>query len=132
MSQNTDTTTHGVTLTDGAVAAPPPAGTGERTGLRLRVAVRPGGCGLSYQLASTTALDGDQVRDFDGRGRGGRQRRASGWRDHRARRRARRQGHDRQPRAGGGGCCGRPCDRDPAYGRGSQPPGGPQGALIAR
>lgn len=68
MSQNTDTTTHGVTLTEGAVEqlrllleqANEP-------GLRLRVAVRPGGCGLSYQLAfDNQVLDGDQVRDFDG------------------------------------------------------------------
>ena len=69
MSETTETTTHGVELTD--VAASKVRSLLEQEGrddLRLRVAVQPGGCsGLIYQLYfDERTLDGDAVRDFDG------------------------------------------------------------------
>ncbi|GHG51382.1 hypothetical protein GCM10011331_14940 [Flavimobilis marinus] len=69
MSETTETTTHGVTLTD--VAAAKVRSLLEQEGrddLRLRLAVQPGGCsGLIYQLYfDERLLDGDAVRDFDG------------------------------------------------------------------
>jgi iron-sulfur cluster assembly accessory protein len=61
--------THGVELTD--VAAAKVRSLLEQEGrddLRLRIAVRPGGCsGLVYQLYfDERFLDGDRVRDFEG------------------------------------------------------------------
>ena len=69
MSETTETTTHGVTLTD--VAAAKVRSLLEQEGrddLRLRLAVQPGGCsGLIYQLYfDERVLDGDTVRDYDG------------------------------------------------------------------
>ena len=69
MSETTETTTHGVELTD--VAASKVRSLLEQEGrddLRLRVAVQPGGCsGLIYQLYfDERLLDGDATRDFDG------------------------------------------------------------------
>lgn len=66
-----ETTTHGVELTD--VAAQKVKSLLEQEGrddLRLRVGVQPGGCsGLIYQLYfDERTLDGDLVRDFDGVG----------------------------------------------------------------
>ncbi|WP_068171084.1 iron-sulfur cluster assembly accessory protein [Rothia sp. ND6WE1A] len=65
----TETTTHGVQLTDTAAQKVRALLEQEgRTDLRLRVAVQPGGCsGLIYQLYfDERKLDGDAVRDFDG------------------------------------------------------------------
>ena len=69
MSETTETTTHGVDLTD--VAAGKVRTLLEQEGrddLRLRVAVQPGGCsGLIYQLYfDERVLDGDAIRDYDG------------------------------------------------------------------
>ena len=69
MTETTQTTTHGVQLTD--VAAAKVRSLLEQEGrddLRLRVAVQPGGCsGLIYQLYfDERMLDGDAVRDFEG------------------------------------------------------------------
>jgi iron-sulfur cluster assembly accessory protein len=65
----TETSTHGVVLTD--VAATKVKNLLEQEGrddLRLRVAVQPGGCsGLIYQLYfDERTLDGDALRDFGG------------------------------------------------------------------
>lgn len=70
MSESTDTTTHGVSLTDGAAEKFRLLLEQEnQPGLRLRVAVRPGGCGVSYQMVfDNQVLDGDQLRDFNGVG----------------------------------------------------------------
>lgn len=70
MSESTDTTTHGVSLTDGAAEKLRLLLEQEnQPGLRLRVAVRPGGCGVSYQMVfDNQVLDGDQLRDFNGVG----------------------------------------------------------------
>ena len=67
--QATDTSTHGVVLTD--VAADKVKSLLQQEGrddLRLRVGVQPGGCsGLIYQLYfDERTLDGDLVRDFGG------------------------------------------------------------------
>lgn len=65
----TETSTHGVQLTDAAAQKVRALLEQEgRTDLRLRVAVQPGGCsGLIYQLYfDERKLDGDAVRDFDG------------------------------------------------------------------
>jgi iron-sulfur cluster assembly accessory protein len=65
----TETTTHGVGLTDVAATKVRSLLTQEgREDLRLRVAVQPGGCsGLIYQLYfDERTLDGDAVRDYDG------------------------------------------------------------------
>ena len=69
MSETTETTTHGVELTD--VAASKVRSLLEQEGrddLRLRVGVQPGGCsGLIYQLYfDERTLDGDQIADFGG------------------------------------------------------------------
>lgn len=69
MSEITETSTHGVVLTD--VAATKVRTLLEQEGrddLRLRVAVQPGGCsGLIYQLYfDERLLDGDALRDYDG------------------------------------------------------------------
>jgi iron-sulfur cluster assembly accessory protein len=69
--QATETTTHGVVLTDVAAAKVKSLLEQEgRDDLRLRVAVQPGGCsGLIYQLYfDERTLDGDAVRDFEGVG----------------------------------------------------------------
>src|SRR5690606_36305651 len=65
----TETSTHGVVLTD--VAATKVRTLLEQEGrddLRLRVAVQPGGCsGLIYQLYfDERLLEGDATRDYDG------------------------------------------------------------------
>ncbi|MCB2176467.1 MAG: iron-sulfur cluster assembly accessory protein [Actinomycetales bacterium] len=67
---DTSTHTHGVSLTDGAAAKLRELLEQEtQPGLRLRVAVRPGGCGVSYQMAFDNEVrDGDQVRDTNGVG----------------------------------------------------------------
>jgi iron-sulfur cluster assembly accessory protein len=65
----TETTAHGVGLTDVAAAKVRSLLTQEgREDLRLRVAVQPGGCsGLIYQLYfDERTLEGDAVRDYDG------------------------------------------------------------------
>ena len=69
MSEQLDTTTHGVVLTD--VASTKVKSLLEQEGrddLRLRVGVQPGGCsGLIYQLYfDDRDLDGDALRDFGG------------------------------------------------------------------
>jgi iron-sulfur cluster assembly accessory protein len=69
MSDTTQTTTHGVALTD--VARTKVKSLLEQEGredLRLRVAVQPGGCsGLIYQLYfDERVLDGDALCDYDG------------------------------------------------------------------
>ena len=69
MSETTETTTHGVELTD--VAASKVRSLLEQEGrddLALRIAVQPGGCsGLRYQLFfDERSLDGDQVFEFGG------------------------------------------------------------------
>ncbi len=59
----------GITLTDGAAGKVRSLLEQEgRDDLSLRIAVQPGGCsGLRYQLFfDERALDGDEVRDFDG------------------------------------------------------------------
>jgi len=70
MSESTNTTTRGISLTDGAADKLRVLLEQEnQPGLRLRVAVRPGGCGVSYQMVfDNEVLDGDQVRDFNGVG----------------------------------------------------------------
>src|SRR4051812_969537 len=71
MSETTETTTHGVVLTDVAAAKVKSLLEQEgRDDLRLRVAVQPGGCsGLIYQLYfDERTLDGDALRDFGGVG----------------------------------------------------------------
>ena len=69
MSETTETTTHGVELTD--VAASKVRSLLEQEGrddLRLRVAVQPGGCsGLRYQLMfDDRELEGDLVDPYEG------------------------------------------------------------------
>lgn len=69
MSENTETLTHEVLLTDVAAAKVKSLLEQEaRDDLRLRVAVQPGGCsGLIYQLYfDDRVLDGDAIREFDG------------------------------------------------------------------
>ena len=63
-----DTTTHGVTLTDFAAQKVKSLLEQEgRDDLALRIAVQPGGCsGLRYQLFfDERTLDGDETREFD-------------------------------------------------------------------
>lgn len=65
----TETSTHGVTLTNTAAQKVRTLCEQEgRDDLRLRVAVQPGGCsGLIYQLYfDERLLDGDSTADFDG------------------------------------------------------------------
>ena len=69
MSDQLDTKTHGVVLTE--VAADKVRSLLEQEGrddLRLRIGVQPGGCsGLIYQLYfDERSLDGDIVQDYDG------------------------------------------------------------------
>lgn len=67
--ESTDTTTHGVALTDAAAAKAKALLDQEgRDDLALRIAVQPGGCaGLRYQLFfDDRTLDGDLVVDFEG------------------------------------------------------------------
>ncbi len=67
----TESTTHGVQITDAAAAKVKSLLAQEgRDDLRLRLAVQPGGCsGLIYQLYfDERTLDGDAMRDFDGVG----------------------------------------------------------------
>jgi iron-sulfur cluster assembly accessory protein len=69
MTETLETTTHGVFLTDVAVAKVRSLLDQEgRDDLRLRVAVQPGGCsGLIYQLYfDDRTLDGDAIADFEG------------------------------------------------------------------
>ncbi len=69
MSECTQSETHGVVLTDVAAGwVRGLRGEGGRGGLRLRIAVQPGGCsGLIYQLYfDERVLDGDALRDYDG------------------------------------------------------------------
>jgi iron-sulfur cluster assembly accessory protein len=69
MSETTETTTHGVELSDVAADKVRTLLAQEgRDDLRLRVAVQPGGCsGLIYQLYfDERVLDGDAIRDYDG------------------------------------------------------------------
>ena len=68
-TEPTQTTTHGVVLSDVASSKVASLLAQEgRDDLRLRVGVQPGGCsGLIYQLYfDERTLDGDLVRDFDG------------------------------------------------------------------
>ncbi len=65
----TETSTHGVVITDAAAAKVKSLLDQEgRDDLRLRLAVQPGGCsGLIYQLYfDERTLDGDAVRGFEG------------------------------------------------------------------
>ena len=67
----TETATHGVTISDGAVAKVKSLLAQEgREDLNLRLSVQPGGCsGLIYQLYfDERSLDGDALREFDGVG----------------------------------------------------------------
>jgi len=67
----TESTTHGVQITDAAAAKVKSLLAQEgRDDLRLRLAVQPGGCsGLIYQLYfDERTLDGDAMKDFDGVG----------------------------------------------------------------
>lgn len=67
----TESTTHGVQITDAAAAKVKSLLAQEgRDDLRLRLAVQPGGCsGLIYQLYfDERTLDGDALKDFDGVG----------------------------------------------------------------
>lgn len=69
MSEQLDTTTHGVLLTDVAADKVKSLLAQEgRDDLRLRVGVQPGGCsGLIYQLYfDERTLDGDLTRDYEG------------------------------------------------------------------
>lgn len=69
MTENVDTATHGVMLTDVAAAKVKSLIEQEgRDDLRLRVAVQPGGCsGLMYSLYfDERLLEGDALREFDG------------------------------------------------------------------
>ena len=69
MTETTETTTHGVELSDVAAGKVRALLSQEgRDDLRLRVAVQPGGCsGLIYQLYfDERVLDGDVTRDYDG------------------------------------------------------------------
>lgn len=69
MSETTETATHGVELTEVAVAKVRNLLEQEgRDDLRLRVSVQPGGCsGLIYQLYfDERLLDGDAIRGYDG------------------------------------------------------------------
>ena len=66
---DTELSTKGVTLTDGAAAKVKSLLEQEgRDDLKLRIAVQPGGCsGLRYQLFfDERSLDGDEVREFGG------------------------------------------------------------------
>jgi iron-sulfur cluster assembly accessory protein len=68
-ASTTEAATHGVELTDAAVAMVKELLAKEgRDDLRLRIGVLPGGCqGLSYQLFfDERTLDGDAIRGFDG------------------------------------------------------------------
>ncbi|PKQ26540.1 MAG: iron-sulfur cluster insertion protein ErpA [Actinobacteria bacterium HGW-Actinobacteria-4] len=65
----TDTSTHGVSVTDAAAAKVKSLLAQEgRDDLRLRLAVQPGGCsGLIYQLYfDERTLDGDVEKDYSG------------------------------------------------------------------
>jgi len=65
----TESTTHGVIITDAAAAKVKSLLAQEgRDDLRLRLAVQPGGCsGLIYQLYfDERNLDGDAIKNFDG------------------------------------------------------------------
>jgi iron-sulfur cluster assembly accessory protein len=67
--EQTETTTHGVELTDTAAAKAKALLDQEgRDDMHLRIAVQPGGCaGLRYQLFfDERTLDGDLFRDFGG------------------------------------------------------------------
>ncbi len=67
----TESTTHGVQITDAAAAKVKSLLAQEgRDDLRLRLPVQPGGCsGLIYQLYfDERTLDGDAMKDFDGVG----------------------------------------------------------------
>jgi iron-sulfur cluster assembly accessory protein len=66
---DTETTTHGVELTDTAATKAKALLDQEgRDDMHLRIAVQPGGCaGLRYQLFfDERTLDGDLFRDFNG------------------------------------------------------------------
>jgi len=68
-TEQTETKTHGVTVTDSAAAKAKALLDQEgRDDMHLRIAVQPGGCaGLRYQLFfDERELDGDLFRDFDG------------------------------------------------------------------
>ena len=65
----TESSTHGVVITEGAAAKVRSLLEQEgRDDLRLRLAVQPGGCsGLIYQLYfDERTMDGDAIKDFDG------------------------------------------------------------------
>jgi len=68
-AEQTETKTHGVTVTDSAAAKAKALLDQEgRDDMHLRIAVQPGGCsGLRYQLFfDERTLDGDLMRDFNG------------------------------------------------------------------